>query len=209
LLLIADDRSGSSLKGNQPVRMRQDQYQSLLQTFVEKGYTGQFAVRIIGNTPNSGFEEALTFEPTLKPMDINTSTTLSEKAKCRCINKKVEDTNVIIRNGNEARINNYIARVIRPKVIDYKPYGVDKTDVFTALRDIEMKMNLSSAFNKVIIVVFSDGIDSNKKELKLRIPAPADMILIGWASTKPVRDEKEIYLQSADDLVTWFKNLKL
>jgi hypothetical protein len=208
LLLVADDRSGSTNGTNQPARITEQQYHSLLQTFVDNGYTGQFAIRIIGNTPHSGFEEALTFQPVFQLEKIPENATLSERAKYNCENVRIKEMNQLVSNSNKQKVDDYMTRIIRPKAINYHPNGVDKTDIFSALRDIEMKMNVGGAFNKIIIIVFSDGVDSNKKELRMRLQVPADLLLIGWASNTPVKDEKEIHLQSADDMVTWFQTLK-
>jgi hypothetical protein len=207
LLLIADDRSGSTTKGTQPARFSEQDYRKLLQVFLDRGYTGQFAIRIIGNTPHSGFEEALSFESRYLTLIIPPDTPLTPKAKMRCINQKIEDTNRVIVDRSKKKVEDYVKRIIVPKAINYKPNGLDQTDIFSALRDIEMKLNIADGFNKIIVVVMSDGQDSNKKKLKLETKMPINLILIGWPLDNNIKDQKEIHLGSADDFVTWFKNI--
>jgi hypothetical protein len=209
LFLIADDRSGSTTKGTQPARITEAQYKKLLQVFIDKGYTGHFAIRIIGNTPNSGFEEAIIFNPVFQTKEIPKDITLTPKARLMCINQRIQDTNRIITDNNRRRINEYVRKIIVPKAINYMPNGEDKTDIFTAFRDIEMKMNIGAAFNKIVVVVMSDGVDSGKKSLAINARLPFELVLIGWPSDKKIRDQNETRLGSVDDLITWFNNSKL
>ncbi|HYC39588.1 MAG TPA: hypothetical protein VEB63_03795 [Chitinophagaceae bacterium] len=209
LFLIADDRSGSTSNPGQPARLNVDQYNALVQEFLNRGYSGQFAVRIIGNTQNSGFETALEFERGFKEIPVDEHKRLSEKAVIRCKNQLIRDTNQKILSRKNHAVRTFMSNVVQNRVLNYRPNGPDRTDIYTALRDIELKMNIGASFDKIIVVIFSDGVDSNRRPLQLNSgQKPFDLVLIGWPPNRQLK-QGEVRLGSADDLVTWFQNLNL
>jgi hypothetical protein len=212
LLLIADDRSGSIVSGNQPRRMSEEQYRELLQSFCNKGYSGEVAVRVIGDPDHTGFEKPLLIHPGYSTHPIPANARLSDKSRLLCVNRRIADTCAVIGRKNKENISNYLEEVIRPRIINYRPSREDRTNLDAALRDIENKLNISAdmGFDKIIVVVMSDGEDSDHSE-HLAIVARTDfeLVLIGWPRDRQVHNDHDRYFESGDGFINWFTNTKL
>ena len=212
LLLIADDRSGSISSPSQPRRMTEAEYRSLLQVFIDKGYKGQFALRLIGNAGYTGFESSVSVAGLYDIIPIPDNALLSERAKLRCLNFHIQDTCNGIKLNNQKKIDAYVSDIIRSKALNYKPSGPDKTDIDLAFRDIEMKLNANEhmGYDKIIVLIMSDGIDSNhSNNLTIKSKQPFEVLLLGWPKTKSVKDKNDKHFDSADEIINWFKNTKI
>lgn len=213
LLIIAEDRSGSTSDHR---KLTSNDYLTIFKAF-ENNYSGQIAVRIIGNPAPQEKEFFILNLKELKPylkMD-NKDMLLSEKTVLRNKNQKIAIENEKITQSNLEKIKVFINEKINPKVVKYKPYkNKDVTDIADALHHIETKVNepTFANYNKIQVLIISDGIHDAyklKKALSLKLPANTELYIIGWKDKTVFSKVKNIEnFESIDGFIEYFKNSK-
>jgi hypothetical protein len=196
LLIIAEDRSGSTQDHR---KLSEEDYGKLLHQFTKNNY-GQIAIRIIGNPPPAEREFfILRIDPLKKYKPVPPkSAKMSVRAAIISHNKKInkENKEIIVKNDN--KINNFIKDIIKPKIIQYKPYrNKDITNIKDALEHLQIKTSESifSSYDNIDVLLISDGkhdASKLKSPLNFEPKNPVNLYLIGWKENKDVFKVKNI-----------------
>ena len=190
LLIVAEDRSGST---HDHRKLTADDYSKLIHQFVKENY-GQVAVRVIGNPAPAEREFfILRIDPLKKYKPVPPiSAKMSVRAAVISDNKKINIENKQIMEENNNKIANFIEEIIKPKIIQYKPYhNKDITDVKDALQHLQIKTSesLFRSYDNIDVLLISDG---KHDASKLQTPVyfepenPVNLYLIGWEEDKDI-----------------------
>lgn len=215
LLIIGDDRSGST---NDIRKLTIDDYKVLGSSINNKG-GGTLAVCLIGNPqPQSREPYILTLNQLENPAPFDskdTHLTLTEKSALKIQNDKIAEENNAKINLNENLINDYISNTIDPKIIHYKPSGIDHTDLDDAIQRINTLVNEPQYkdYQQIIVVLVSDGKNqpgiTEQTIIKELIHPKAMVYLIGWEMPTQCFKVADIEIFSAKEgVIEVIKNLK-
>ena len=211
LLIIAEDRSGSTTDHR---KLTAQDYKKIITQFQEK-YSGQVAVRVIGNpAPEEREFFTLVIEPQNPYKEIPKDAKMSIKGKLRKDNKKIETENQTIIAKNKHAISNFVASKVNQHVLNYKPYkNRDLTNIEDALHHIELKIKEPTfkSFDKIQVLIVSDGKhDATKLKEKMHFQPTQnlDLFLIGWLDQSVFSNVTNIdSFESVDGFISYYKTL--
>ncbi len=215
LLVIGDDRSGSTTDIR---KLTTGEYKDIFNTISQKG-GGTVAVCLIGNPLDQSREPyILQLNPLQNTMPFDprdTKLTLTEKSKIKLNNDKIIADNKKALEANTSKIDQFISTIVNPNIINYKPSGVDRTDLDDALGRINTLIHEPGYqnYDQITVVLLSDGVNepSNAKvDIKSRISHPnAHVCLVGWQTTVNCFDVNKTDNYSAKEgMIEEIRNLK-
>lgn len=186
LLLIADDRSGST---GGIRKMTEKDYLDILKSYAKKHY-GQVAIRVIGNPVPQ--EQQFYLLELKKPHDylpIPEGKRMSIIAKVKKKNEQIKKMNQQIDQENVQKIEKFVNSVVKPHIINYKPYkNKDITNIKDVFEHIYTKTGERTFdnYDKIQLLIISDGIHDAtklKEPLKFKPDKNKDKLeifLVGW-----------------------------
>lgn len=214
LLVIGDDRSGST---NDIRKLTEDDYKDLFTAVSEKG-GGAVAVGLIGNPQMQNKEPYLLTLKTLEnlqPYDPkDTHLTLSQKSKIKLENERRNAGNKRTLQANAGEISVFVDSVILPNVINYKPSGIDHTNLDDAISRINILVNEPGyqSYGRIIVVFVSDGQNqpgNGVRPIQSRLThSKASVYLVGWETGTNCFEVQAIEnFSNKEGLIDYIKNL--
>jgi len=192
MIILGDDRSGSSQSIQ---KLNKEDYQNIINVINENG-NGYFTSTIIGNPAPNSKEIFRLKVSALKPYEnilTSDNPTLTEQAKQKKHNEKIEATNKKIKSKNASRMQKFLGQTLQKSILSYKPYkNVDITNIDLAFNHINklLKEPNIDDYDKIIVALFTDGVNEPKRsgkieEIKnqLELTDNAELYLVGWKDT--------------------------
>lgn len=192
MIILGDDRSGSSQSIQ---KLNKEDYQNIINVINENG-NGYFTSTIIGNPAPNSKEIFRLKVSALKPYEnilTSENPTLTEQAKQKKHNEKIDARNKKIKTKNASRMQKFLSQTLEKSILSYKPYkNNDITNIDLAFDHINklLKEPNIDDYDKIIVALFTDGVNEPKRSGKietiknqLQLTDNAELYLVGWKDT--------------------------